>query len=156
MPTRISHVDPVIVTKIPSLLNEIAFMGVREQFCGGGGGGLRPLAEIFSPLLARKSNGFARLWHFFGCRKWPLEKNPRGCRRPPPPPPCTPMIPTSHSILRKWSQVVLTERLYVTVWPWHYVSYCRGGESLLISYLYIFRVTDGHSANLLLITFCYG
>ena len=33
---------------------------VQDQFCSGGGG-LNSLARIFSPLLARKSSGFARI-----------------------------------------------------------------------------------------------
>ena len=47
---------------------------------GGGGGGLRDLARIFSPSLARKSRGFARILLAF-CRKMT-----------PPPPHGTPMI----------------------------------------------------------------
>ena len=38
-----------------------ANLGVREQFRLGG---LRSVARIYSPLLARKSSGFARIWLF--------------------------------------------------------------------------------------------
>ena len=38
-------------------------------------GGLRSLARIFYPLLARKSTGFARILHdFLFARKWLFEK----------------------------------------------------------------------------------
>ena len=39
---------------------QLALMDVRDQFRLGGGG-LRSVATIFSPLLARKSSGFARI-----------------------------------------------------------------------------------------------
>ena len=39
-------------------------MGVRDQFRLGG---LRSVARIFSPLLARKSSGFARILHICFC-----------------------------------------------------------------------------------------
>ena len=43
----------------------LLLMGVRDQFRLGG---LRSVARIFFPLLARKSNGFARiLQDFFFC-----------------------------------------------------------------------------------------
>ena len=42
-------------------------IGVRDQFRLGG---LRPVARIFSPLLARKSSGFARILPDFFARIW--------------------------------------------------------------------------------------
>ena len=63
-------------------------IGVWDHFCLGG---LRSVARIFSPLLARKSSGFARILHdFFFARKWLFEKLQGGCSPPPPPPPRTP------------------------------------------------------------------
>ena len=40
-------------------------IGVRDQFRWGGGGALKFLARIFSPLLARKSSGFAQYYLLF-------------------------------------------------------------------------------------------
>ena len=60
-------------------------MGVRDQFCLGG---LRSVARIFSPLLARKSSGFARILHdFFFCPNMAVWKILGGCSHPSPPPP---------------------------------------------------------------------
>ena len=47
-------------------------VGARDQFRSGGGVGLRSLARIFSPSLARKSSGFAEYYLLFA-RKWALE-----------------------------------------------------------------------------------
>ena len=70
-------------------------IGVRDQFRLGG---LRSVARIFSPLLARKSSGFARiLLDFFFARICLFEKIQGGGggaaapSPPPPPPPRTPM-----------------------------------------------------------------
>ena len=38
-----------------------AYIYTRDEFISGGGGGLKSLARIFCPLLARKSNAFARI-----------------------------------------------------------------------------------------------
>ena len=66
------------------------FIGVRDQFRLGG---LRSVARIFSPLLARKSSGFARiLTDFFFARIWLFSKFQGGGAPPPPPPPRTPMF----------------------------------------------------------------
>ena len=62
-------------------------MGVRDQFRLGG---LRSVAWIFSPLLARKSSGFVRILHYF-LPEYGYVKNSRGVCSPPPPPPRTPM-----------------------------------------------------------------
>ena len=49
-----------------------AHIGVRDQFRLGG---LRSVARIFYPLLARKSSGFARILHdFVFARIWLFEK----------------------------------------------------------------------------------
>ena len=58
-------------------------IGVRDQFRLGG---LRSVARIFSPLLARKSSGFARILHNF-LPKNCYFKNSRGATAPPPPAP---------------------------------------------------------------------
>ena len=50
-------------------------ISVRDKFRSGGG--LMSLARIFFPLLARKSNGFARILVIFFVRKW-LFQNSRG------------------------------------------------------------------------------
>ena len=68
-------------------------MGVRDQFRLGG---LRSVARIFSPLLARKSSGFARILHdFFFWPEYGYLKYSRGGGgqpAPPPPPPRTPRV----------------------------------------------------------------
>ena len=67
-------------------------VGVRDQFHLGG---LRSVARIFSPLLARKSSGFAQILHVF-LPEYGYLKNSRGAAAPPPPPsppPRTPMNP---------------------------------------------------------------
>ena len=46
---------------------ETGHIGVRDQFHLGG---LRSVARIFSPLLARKSSGFARILPDFFARIW--------------------------------------------------------------------------------------
>ena len=63
-----------------------ACRGVRDHFRVGGGG-LRSVARIFFPLLARKSSGFARILHDFFCPKMAICKIPGGCSPPSPPPP---------------------------------------------------------------------
>ena len=55
---------------------------IRDQFCLGG---LRSVARIFSPLLARKSSGFARILHFLPENGY--LKNSRGAAAPSPQPP---------------------------------------------------------------------
>ena len=67
--------------------------GVRDQFRLGG---LRSVARIFYPLLARKSSGFARILHdlffiFLLLPEYGYFKNSRGGSPSPPPPPRTPM-----------------------------------------------------------------
>ena len=60
-------------------------IGVRDQFRLGG---LSSVARIFSPLLARKSSGFARILPDF-LPEYGYLKNSRGgggCQSPPPPP----------------------------------------------------------------------
>ena len=53
------------------------------------------VARIFSPLLARKSSGFARMLHVFVCPKMAIWKIIGGLQPQPPPPPtpppCTPI-----------------------------------------------------------------
>ena len=61
-------------------LTSFHLLGIRDQFRLGG---LRSIARIFSPLLARKSSGFARILHSFA-RKWLFEKL-YGTAAPPPP-----------------------------------------------------------------------
>ena len=58
-------------------------IGVRDQFRLGG---LRSVARIVSPLLARKSNGFAQILHAFLPENGYL-KNSREAADPQPPPP---------------------------------------------------------------------
>ena len=53
---------------------------------GGVGGGLRSLTWIFSPSVARKSSGDARLLLAF-CQKMAVWKTLGGLQPPPPPPP---------------------------------------------------------------------
>ena len=64
-------------------------IGIRDQFRLGG---LRSVARIFSPLLARKSSGFARILPNFIARIWLFEKfqGGGGCSPPAPPPPPPP------------------------------------------------------------------
>ena len=74
-------------------INTCTHMGVRDQFRLGG---LRSVARIFSPLLARKSSGFAWILHdFFLPEYGDFYINSRGAAAPPapppPPPPRTPM-----------------------------------------------------------------
>ena len=57
------------------------YIGERDEFRSGWGGGVKSLARIFSPLLARKSSGFARILLAF----WPENdylKNYRGATAP--------------------------------------------------------------------------
>ena len=67
-------------------------IGVRDHFRLGG---LRSVARIFSPLLARKSSGFARILHdffFFFLPENGYLKIPGGGGSSPRPPPRTPML----------------------------------------------------------------
>ena len=59
-------------------------IGVRDQFRLGG---LRSVARIFYPLLARKSSGFARILHDFLPEYGYLKNSMGGCSPPSPPPP---------------------------------------------------------------------
>ena len=56
-------------------------MGVQNQFRLRG---LRSVARIFFPLLARKSSGFARIVHDL-LPEYGYLKNSRGLQPPPPP-----------------------------------------------------------------------
>ena len=68
-------------------LQNIGSMGVRDQFRLGG---LRSVARIFSPLLARKSSGFAHILHdFLFLPEYGYLKNSRGAAAPPPQPPAS-------------------------------------------------------------------
>ena len=69
---------PVIV--ILNLSREDKHRRIRDQFRLGG---LRSVARIFSPLLARKSSGFARILHEFLPENGYL-KTSRGLQPPPP------------------------------------------------------------------------
>ena len=68
---------------------ETGHIGVRDQFRLGG---LRSVARIFSPLLARKSSGFARILPDF-LPEYGYFENSRGAAAPPPPPPPPPRTP---------------------------------------------------------------
>ena len=59
-------------------------IGVRVQFRLGG---LRSVARIFSPLLARKSSGFARILPDFLPEYGYFQNSRGGCSPPSPPPP---------------------------------------------------------------------
>ena len=61
------------------------------------GWGLKSLARIFSPALARKSSGFARILLFSVARKWQFEKFCSSTPPPPPPP----------RLVRQWLYVVI-------------------------------------------------
>ena len=52
-------------------LTYLVIIGVRDQFRLGG---LRSVARILYPLLARKSSGFARILHGCFARIWLFEK----------------------------------------------------------------------------------
>ena len=63
-----------------SLISRYIGIGVRDQFRLGG---LRSVARIFSPLLARKSSGFARILPDF-LPEYGYFENSRGAAAPPP------------------------------------------------------------------------
>ena len=54
-----------------------------------GGGGLRSVARIVSPLLARKSSGFAQILPDLFLPEYGYLKNSRGATAPSPPPPAS-------------------------------------------------------------------
>ena len=89
-------------------------IGVRDQFHLGGGG-LRSVARIFYPLLARKSSGFARILHGFFVPENCHLKNSRGCTpsaSPPPPPP---------RLVRLWTYQIIKYILwYIGTLPLHH------------------------------------
>ena len=60
-------VNDIEVISVTVIVNDIEIISVRDLFCfgGGGGGGLRSLAGIFSPSLARISSGFGQI--LFAC-----------------------------------------------------------------------------------------
>ena len=89
-------------------------IGVRDQFCLGG---LRSIARIFDPLLARKSSGFARILHdFFFARKWLVDNSREGggggasAPSSPPPPPRT------HMLLTGWDHPVYKSSIQMFRW----------------------------------------
>ena len=78
-------------------LNISLSIGVRDQFRLGG---LRSVARIFSPLLARKSSGFARILPDF-LPEYGYFDNSRGAAAPPTPPPPPPrLVRLCHSVCR--------------------------------------------------------
>ena len=74
------HACNINPTPHPLKKNPGTLVGVRDQFRLGV---LRSVARIFSPLLARKSSGFARIIHYF-CPKMAIWKILGGLQPPAP------------------------------------------------------------------------
>ena len=77
VPHKFDGIKPSIVLYCFYVPFKLAFAHIiaRDEFrSGGGGGGLKSLARIFFPLLARKSSGFARILTPFLPEKWLFEK----------------------------------------------------------------------------------
>ena len=66
----------------------LVIIGIRDQFRLGG---RRSVARIFSPLLARKSSGFAQILQDFFIYFFAENRYLKNSRAPPPPP-RTPML----------------------------------------------------------------
>ena len=107
---------------------------IRDQFRLGG---LRSVAPIFSPLLARKSSDFALILHAFLPENGYLKKLKGAAAPPPPHPPHTPMI-ACESLCNVTTFFSVYRGTYVGD-VWIYTLRCQNGSKPIFMWGFVSR-----------------